>query len=142
MDYIEEEEGDGCGGGTYFTLFLLITGADGWLCNACMYVCISMSVCRYEGNNFLCLVSNASCLGTPSPSPSSTNNAAPLIAGIVCSLLVIAVITTCVICICRRRRRKTRHQPLTSHVNKVQLNTGVSTASNTDYGDHGNWRSI
>ena len=45
---LEEEEGDGCGGGTYFTLFLLITGADGWLCNACMYVCISMSVCRYD----------------------------------------------------------------------------------------------
>ena len=87
-------------------------------------------MCRYEGNNFLCLTTNASC-SSSTPVSSKTKNHTPLIIGIVCGVLVVLILII-VACICMWKRRQTS-QPSTSHEKTTQLNT-----TKIDYIDHGN----
>ena len=94
------------------------------------YLSVNIIMCRYEGNNFLCLATNASCSSIP-PFSSTPKNNTPLIIGIVCGALVVLIVII-VLCMFVWKRRQTPQQS-TSHEKTSQLNT-----TKTDYLDHGN----
>ena len=72
-------------------------------------------MCRYEGNSFLCIPSNATCGSSSSLSNGKQNNIALIIGATVGAIVFVIIIIVTILCVFRCRRNQT------TELNEVHL---------------------